>query len=238
MNGDNILTVEKLSKYYKNFRLENVSFSIGQGQVTGLIGPNGAGKSTTLKLILGILKADEGRILFAKKGEPVKEGSACKENIGYVGENVEYFPQCRLSELRKFYSSFYRTWDDGRYRELLQRLDLTEGYKMSELSKGMRVKFALSLALSHNPLLLLMDEPTSGLDPLVRNEVLAILKDYVRNNQAGVLFSSHITEDMEKIADELLFLYQGKIIETCRTEEIMAKHIAIDAYLEDMIKES
>lgn len=219
MGREEILTVQDICKRYHDFFLDYVSFEIKAGEIVGLIGPNGAGKSTVLKLILGIIGLDEGAIFLRKEKMHSKDGKSLKERVGYVGENVDFFEKCRLKEIKQFYQLFYSTWDEKHYRSLMERFELLEGYKMSELSKGMKTKFSLCLALAHRPELLLMDEPTSGLDPLVRNEILALLKQYAKTEGAGILFSSHITEDMEKIAEELLFLYRGKLLDRCKMED-------------------
>ena len=148
---------------------------------------------------------------------------------------MDFFEKCRLKEIKQFYQLYYSTWDEKNYRSLMERFELLEGYKMSELSKGMKTKFSLCLALAHRPELLLMDEPTSGLDPLVRNEILALLKQYAKTEGAGILFSSHITEDMEKIAEELLFLYRGKLLDKCKIEKFVDNRIPIDVHLENLI---
>jgi len=231
-----VLEVNDLSKRYDNFLLSDVSFTLEEGRIVGMIGPNGAGKSTTMKLILGIIKPDQGNIIFQGDNRLFDDCKAYKEKIGYVGEATDFFSKCKLSGIKNFYKSFYRTWDDHYYAMVLERLQLSETYKMEELSKGMRVKFSLCLALSHKPELLLMDEPTSGLDPLIRNDILAILRDYAKDHHASIMFSSHITEDMEKIADKLLFIYKGKIIDKRATEELTGKGIAIDVHLENLIK--
>ncbi len=235
MGREDMLTVEDICKRYHDFFLDHVSFEIKAGEIVGLIGPNGAGKSTVLKLILGIIGLDGGAIFLRKEKMHSKDGKSLKERVGYVGENVDFFEKCRLKEIKQFYQLFYSTWDEKHYRSLMERFELLEGYKMSELSKGMKTKFSLCLALAHRPELLLMDEPTSGLDPLVRNEILALLKQYAKTEGAGILFSSHITEDMEKIAEELLFLYRGKLLDKCKIEKFVDNRIPIDVHLENLI---
>lgn len=179
---------------------------------------------------------DSGEVIFSNNNIYKSGSMLYKEYIGYVGENIDYFIKCQLKDIKNFYKSFYRTWNENYYKMIMGKFELIDTYRMMELSKGMRVKFSLCLALAHKPKLLLMDEPTSGLDPLVRNEILAILKNYVKTNEASILFSSHITEDMAKIADDLLFIYKGRIIEKCLTQNLLAKGIDIDSYLENLIK--
>ena len=195
------------------------------------------GKSTTIKLLLQIIKADDGEIYFQNRNILENKDISYKRKIGYVGENTDFFSQCRLNDIKKFYQSFYPDWIEDDYKVISNKLGIKSNYKMKDLSKGMRMKFNLCLALSHRPKLLLMDEPTSGLDPLVRNEVLYILKEQVRKYGTSILFSSHIIEDMEKIADYLIFIHQGKIIEQCEAKKILNQGISIDMYLENLIKQ-
>lgn len=236
MGHNKILEVKELSKKYDEFLLDNVTFGLDSGKIKGLIGPNGSGKSTTMKLILRIVERDYGDVLFNKTSIYICKDMSYKEKVGYVGENTDFFINEKLKDIKTFYKSFYKTWDENYYISIINKFELNDNYKMVELSKGMRMKFSLSLALSHKPKLLLMDEPTSGLDPLVRNEILKILKDYAKENETSILFSSHITEDMFKIADDLLFIYKGKIIGDCPTESLITKGYDIDTYLENLIK--
>lgn len=230
------LQIINLTKRYENFTLNNISFDLEYSQIVGLIGPNGAGKSTTLKSILGIIHPDSGKILIDNLDIELSNKNLYIEKIGYVGENIDYFSKCKLQDISRFYSSFYSNWNNDYYITLMNKLGLSEKYYMKDLSKGMRVKFSLCLALSHKPILLLMDEPTSGLDPVVRNQILQILKDYSTVENAAILFSSHITEDMEKIADSLIFIDQGTIIKKCSTQSICEKGISIDSYLQNLLE--
>lgn len=235
---NSVLSIRGLTKKYDKFMLDQIDLDLYPGKITGLIGPNGAGKSTTMKLILKIIEADGGIIKFGETNVSATKEMTYKEKIGYVGENLDYFIKSDLKEIKKFYSSFFLSWDEALYQHLLTKFDLVEKYKMMHLSKGMRVKFALCLALAHRPKLLLMDEPTSGLDPLVRNEILKILKAYAVDNNASILFSSHITEDMTKIADDLVFIYGGKIVDRRNAKEIIEFNINIDEHLETLVVKS
>lgn len=205
------------------------------GEIVGIIGPNGAGKSTTLKIILGIIDADSGTIVMKDEKINKDNHKKIKGKIGYVGEDPSFFEKSRLKEIKNFYRLFYDTWDERYYRMLMERFELLDDYKVIELSKGMKVKFSLCLALSHKPELLVLDEPTSGLDPLVRNEILALLKEYAEEYNAGIIFSSHITEDMEKIAEKLIFIYKGNVLDQCATKNLLEQGISIDTYLENLI---
>lgn len=235
MRENYILEIRDLTKKYERFLLDHINFGLQAGKITGLIGANGAGKSTTMKLLLRIIEADSGEIIFHGNNILNRNDMSYKEKIGYVGENIDYFSKCQLKDITKFYKSFYPSWDDNYYKQLFEKFHLSDTYKMMELSKGMSMKFNLCLALSHRPKLLLLDEPTSGLDPLVRNEILVILKEYVEKYKATILFSSHITEDMEKIADDLIFINQGKIIDRCETRQLLDAGVEIDTYLQNLI---
>jgi len=231
-----IIDIKNLCKAYGKFKLKNISFALSKGEVVGLIGPNGAGKSTTIKLILNIIESDSGEILFLCKDILKANSPLYKEEIGYVGENVDFFLNQKLENIKKYYKIYYKNWDEQTYQYLFKDVfELNGELKMKELSKGMKVKFSLALALSHNPKLLIMDEPTSGLDPIVRSKILRILKEYAQNYDAAILFSSHITEDMNKIADKLIFLNNGEILEECTVEDIKKKDCEIDEYLELLI---
>lgn len=238
VKNNRILTIRGLTKKYDNFLLDQIDLELHSGKITGLIGPNGAGKSTMMKLILKIIQADGGSIKFGETNIFDDGAMKYKEEIGYVGENLDYFIKSDLKAIKKFYSSFYSNWDEAMYQSLLTTFELTDNYQMLQLSKGMRVKFSLCLAMAHRPKLLLMDEPTSGLDPLVRNEILKTLKSYAIEHNACILFSSHITEDMTKIADEVIFIYGGKIVDRRKPQEILESNINIDQYLEILVKKS
>lgn len=235
MKNKEIFSVENLTKRYQKFFLNNVCMKILPGEIVGIIGPNGAGKSTTLKIILGIIDADSGTIVMKDEKINKDNHKKIKGKIGYVGEDPSFFEKSRLKEIKNFYRLFYDTWDEQYYRRLMERFELLDDYKVIELSKGMKVKFSLCLALSHKPELLVLDEPTSGLDPLVRNEILALLKEYAEEYNAGIIFSSHITEDMEKIAEKLIFIYKGNVLDQCATKNLLEQGISIDTYLENLI---
>lgn len=190
----NALEVKELKKVYPEFTLDKVSFCVQQGHISGLIGRNGAGKSTTIKGILRLINA-EGRVSAFGK-DFLKEEMAVKQMIGYVGGGFRYYPMNTLVAIRKAYAPFYPTWNQSKYEKFLSQFELIESKKVKELSEGMKVKFALALALSHGAKLLIMDEPTSGLDPLSREEFCDIILQLVREEGVSVLFSTHITSDL------------------------------------------
>lgn len=204
-----ILEVSGLCKAYPSFRLDDVSFALTEGKITGFIGRNGAGKTTTLKSLMGFVHADGGSVRFFGMDWAGNE-QRIKQQIGYVTGGVGFYPHKRLSVITAVTRRFYADWDEAMYQECLARFRLEENKTPSQLSEGMKVKYALALALSHRAKLLILDEPTSGLDPVSRDELLDILLALQRTGTT-ILFSTHITSDLEKCADDILYIRQGRI---------------------------
>lgn len=216
------LELRELCKTYPAFRLEQVSFSVERGRILGLIGRNGAGKTTTLKSILNIVHPDSGEIRFF--GHPLPEGErAIKERIGFVSGGADYYSNKRLSVITDVTRRFYANWEEGAYREYLSRFSLSEDKTPAQLSAGMRVKYALALALSHRAELLILDEPSSGLDPVSRDELCGIFLDLSREG-VSILFSTHITSDLERCADDICYLRRGRVAECCTRKELERKY--------------
>lgn len=214
-----VLEVENLVKKYSSFELKNVSFSIEEGHIVGLIGRNGAGKSTILKSILNLIQSD-GRIEFF--GLNFRENEQeIKENIGFVSGGFDYYQLKTIKAISKATSIFYSKWDDQKYRGYLNFFGLDENKKIKELSEGMKVKFSITLALSHNAKLLIMDEPTSGLDPLSREEFCDLILDLVKKTGVTVLFSTHITSDLMRISDELIYVSNGEVLMSDTLENVL-----------------
>ncbi|MGN0747371.1 MAG: ABC transporter ATP-binding protein [Aristaeellaceae bacterium] len=205
-----ILEVAGLRKVYPAFTLEDVSFALTEGKITGFIGRNGAGKTTTLKAMLGFVHPDGGQVRFFGMDFAGNQ-QRIKQDIGYVAGGISFYPGKRLKAITGVTRSFYPTWDDEVYRRCLQRFRLDEGKTPSQLSEGMKVKYALTLALSHHARLLLLDEPTSGLDPVSRDELLDELLELNREG-ATILFSTHITSDLDRVADDILYIQQGRLM--------------------------
>ena len=218
----NALEVKELTKVYPEFTLDKVSFCVPQGHISGLIGRNGAGKSTTIKGILWLIAAEGDVTVFGR--DIIKDEMAVKQMIGYVGGGFRYYPMNTLAAIRKAYAPFYPTWNQGKYEKFLAQFALSERKKVKELSEGMKVKFALALALSHGAKLLIMDEPTSGLDPLSREELCDIILQLVREEGVSVLFSTHITSDLMRIADDIVYISQGKLLAACPLKELLGKY--------------
>jgi ABC-type multidrug transport system, ATPase component len=222
----NILEVKNLRKEYKDFTLDDVSFSLEKGFIMGFIGPNGAGKSTTIKLIMNLIKNDGGSIKILGLDNIANEKEA-KEKIGFVYDENYFYEELTLTEMKKIIAPFYKNWDERAYQKYIKDFNLPAKKKIKELSKGMKMKFSLAMALSHRAELILMDEPTSGLDPVFRSEILDILYSLIQDENKGVFFSTHITTDLEKIADYITFINNGRIIFSRPKDQIFESYAIV-----------
>lgn len=219
----NILEIRDLGRSYVNFRLEHISLSIPGGTIMGLVGENGAGKSTTIRAALGLIRKDAGEVLYC--GEPLTtDSTAMKEQIGVVFDSICFYPELTVEKAGKICRKTYRNWDEAYFRELLEQFSLDPKQKIKALSRGMSMKLSLVLAFAHRPKLLILDEPTSGLDPVVRDDLLDLFLDFVRDEEHAILISSHITSDLEKIADYVTFLHAGKLLLTKPKDELLWKY--------------
>lgn len=221
-----MLKVDKLNKSYAGFKLKDVSFELPDGYIMGFIGMNGAGKSTTLKSLLNIVKPDSGTVEIFGKDMQQSE-LEIKQSVGFTLGSFEYYQKYKLGRIADSYKRFYNKWDDKTYQCLLKKFGLNENKRISELSQGMRVKFSLTLALSHNSKLFILDEPTSGLDPIARDEVLELFQELVEEGDKSILFSTHITSDLDKCADYIVFIKDGKIIANAEKDGIIYSHALI-----------
>lgn len=208
---ENILTVDGLNKSYGSFSLKNVSFSLPEGCITGFIGVNGAGKTTTLRTLLGLTGKASGSIRFFDL-DMEKNERQIKDRIGIVLDNGCFYDELSLAEMKNIISAAYSSWSEQDFKRYMDIFSLDAKQKINTLSKGMKMKYALALALSHNAELLIMDEPTSGLDPLIRSQFMKILAEYMESGGKSVFFSTHITSDLEKIADMLIMIDDGQIL--------------------------
>ncbi|NLY84991.1 MAG: ABC transporter ATP-binding protein [Tissierellia bacterium] len=214
-----MLEVRNLTKKFEKFSLDNISFKLEPGYIMGFIGPNGAGKSTTIKLIMNLLKKDSGEIkVFGM--DNVKYEKEIKQRIGFVYEEPYYYENLTLRQMKNIIAPFYTEWDDKQFTKYIGDFGLDLDKKIKELSKGMKTKFSLALALSHNADLIIMDEPTSGLDPVFRREILDILYNIIQDEKKSIFFSTHITTDLEKIADYITFIDKGKIVFSKSIDEV------------------
>ena len=208
---NDILKVDNLNKSYGDFSLTDVTFSLPEGCITGFIGVNGAGKTTTLQTLLGLTKKTSGNIQFFGL-DMDKNEKQIKDRIGIVLDDGCFYDELSLTEMKSIISSAYTLWSEQDFKRYMDMFSLDPKQKINALSKGMKMKYALALALSHNAEFLIMDEPTSGLDPLIRSQLLKILTEYMENGGKGVFFSTHITSDLDKIADMLIMIDNGHII--------------------------
>ncbi len=231
----NVLELSNVTKDYGDFKLDNVSLSIPKGGICGFIGQNGAGKTTTIKLILDIIKRDSGDIK-AFGMDVLTDGKAVKEKIGVVYDEMGFHEFLTPKQLNKVFKNIYKNWDEEEYLEYLKKFSLPLNKKCGKFSRGMRMKLQIAVAMSHKAELLIMDEPTAGLDPIVRNEILQIFQEYVMDENRTILLSSHITGDLERIADEVIFINKGRIILAGNKDEILEKHGIIKCSREDLEK--
>ena len=208
-----LLRVDHLNKHYPGFALQDVSFSVKPGRIMGLIGKNGAGKSTTLKSILNIVQP-QSRIVSILGKDFYQNEKECKQEIGVVFGGIDFYPLKKLSTITAVTSRFYKDWDQNRYTEYLRQFSLDESKQFRTLSNGMKVKYLLALALSHHAKLYLLDEPTSGLDPVSRDEILHLFTRIVKDGKRSILFSTHITSDLDRCADDITYIQNGKVLQS------------------------
>ena len=253
---NNILEVRNLGKNYATFSLKNVSFSVPTGYIMGFIGPNGAGKTTTIKSILNMIGYPSGEIKIfgidntnhAPPNKSEKNSAASKSGtiirtadindyIGIVMDAPFYVEDWTMKDVEMAVSPFYSQWNHTKYDELLSSFNIDKKKKIKELSRGMKVKLMLAIALSHDAKLLILDEPTSGLDPVARDEFCDLLSEFMTDEERSVLFSTHITSDLEKIADYITFILNGEIVFTGPKEELLEKYALIKGGLKDLAPE-
>ncbi len=207
------VVINGLCKEFNTFTLDNISFSLSEGYVMGLIGPNGAGKTTTIKLMLNMLKKSAGDIKILGM-DSIEDQSRIKENLGAVFDSSYFVQDWTVKQVEKSIGIFYSTWNTVQFQEMLKKFKLDPNKKVKELSRGMQMKLMLACAFSHDAKLLILDEPTSGLDPVARDELLDIISEYIQDGKRSVLFSTHITSDLDKIADYITFINNGKVFYT------------------------
>ena len=230
----NVLTVKGLCKSYPSFTLKEVSFALPQGTVMGFVGRNGAGKSTTLKSILGLVHPDKGQVTFMEQDVAQNE-QYMKENIGVVLGGIDFYPQKKIKTITDVTRRFYPNWEEEKYRHYLSLFGIDETKRVRELSDGMRVKYLIALALSHQAKLLLLDEPTSGLDPVSRDELTELFRAIVADGSRSILFSTHITSDLEKCADHITFIKDGEIFYTGAKADFLTEYAHLGTTLEEII---
>lgn len=226
----NALRVEDLTKKYPKFTLQNVSFTLEQGRIMGLIGKNGAGKSTALKSILNLVHPDGGRIEILGLPCPERE-MECKQRMGVVLGGIDFYLDKRLAAVMDVTRRFYQNWDEAACRRYMDEFAIDPSKRVRELSAGMRVKALVALALSHRAELFIFDEPTSGLDPVSRDELLTLFRALVKDGTRSILFSTHITSDLEKCADDITYIKEGQILASGEKSAFMAsfRHLRTEA---------
>lgn len=218
-----MLSIRDLKKHYENFDIENVSFDIPKSAVVGLIGENGAGKSTVIKCILGAVHPDGGQILF--DGKEIRE--TCRKDrqkIAFVFDDTGLPLELDLGMLDKVLCRIYDKWDTAKFRSLIREFSLPRDKMLKDFSKGMKMKAAIAVAFSYNSDVLILDEPTSGLDPVVRDEIIEMIYNYNQNGDRSVLLSSHITADLEKICDYIVYIHEGRIIFNEEKDELLNRY--------------
>lgn len=220
---ENAIEVKNLTKKYDGFTLDDISFAVPKGRIMGFIGQNGAGKSTTIKAILNIIKTDGGEIrLFGK--DHIKNEAAVKEQIAAVFDECPFHDSFKAKQLSIMFKGLYKDWNEELFYQYLDRFGLPRNKKIGKFSKGMKMKIQIATALSHRAKILIMDEATTGLDPVVRNEILDIFREYLSDDTNSILMSSHITSDLDKIADCVTFIDKGKILLTGYKDELLEAH--------------
>ncbi len=241
----NAIEIRGLGKKYKNFnstnfKLDNISLDLPYGCIMGLVGENGAGKSTTIKLILDIIKRDTGSIkIFGEEVNP--SSNKVKNDIGVVLDEPCFPDSLNPAEVGKIMAKTYDNWDNEKFCELLERFDIAPKKKFKSLSKGMKIKLSIAVALSHNAKLLILDEPTNGLDPVIRSEIVGLFNEFTRDPMKSVLISSHIVSDLEKLCDYIAFISKGKVILCDEKDRLIERYGVIHctaSYLEKISPES
>lgn len=234
-NYENALQVLNLSKNFNEFKLDDVSFTLPAGYIMGLVGKNGAGKTTTINLILDLIKKDSGVInIFDENTEGKSE---FKDEIATVFDDTFFSLDWTAIDIEKAIGPFYSKWDSNTFHSYLKQFSLSSKKKVKELSKGMKMKMMLAVALSHDAKLLILDEPTSGLDPVARDELMDILLDYMESGEASVLFSTHITDDLEKIADYITLMKDGKVFYTGPKDDLVESYFVVQGKISEIYPE-
>jgi len=232
----NVIEVKDLCKSFPSFQLKNVNIVLEEGYIMGFIGRNGAGKTTTLKSILNLLNPDSGTINLCGLNMPKNE-TEIKNLIGYVAGGVDFYPEQKIKKITNITKIFYKEWDDERYKELCKRFEIDENKKFKQLSAGMKVKYSIAVALSHNAKLLILDEPTSGLDPAARDDLILIFQEFVEDGKHSILFSTHITSDLEKCADFITYIKSGEILASTDVETFEKSYLLVTGKKDDLSPE-
>lgn len=223
---NNVIQMEHVGKSYDRFALKDISLRIKEGFITGLIGPNGAGKTTLIQMMMGMVYPESGDIrLFGR--DHALHAAANRERIGYVSDENIYYEQLTVKQMKKIIAPFYSRWDENTYLKYQELFKLPPAKKIKDLSKGMKIKFSLAVALSHGADLLIMDEPTSGLDPVFRREMLDLLTEHIQDDKKSILFSTHNTTDLDRVADYIVFINEGRVVFNEMKETLTEKFLLV-----------
>ena len=231
-NYENAIEISNLRKCYDGFTLDDISFNVPKGSIIGFIGQNGAGKSTTIRAILNITKTDGGSVRLLGM-DHIQDEMQIKEQIAAVFDECPFHDSFKAKQINILFRGLYPSWDEQKFYDYLDRFQLPRNKKIGEFSKGMKMKMQIAAALSHGAKLLVMDEPTTGLDPVVRNEILDIFREYLSDEDNSILLSSHITSDLDKIADCVTFIDKGKLLLTGYKDDILESHGLMKCSKED-----
>ena len=231
-----MLEIKNLCKAYPTFQLQDVSFSLPEGEIVGFIGQNGAGKTTTLKCIMRAVVPDSGTVELNGQDMQLHE-KEIKQAISFTTGAFEYYRHDKLQKIAKVYSKFFDNWNDCQFENYCTMFHLDLNKRVKELSAGMKVKFALALAMSHDAKIFIFDEPTSGLDPIARDELLDVFREIVEDGKKSILFSTHITSDLDKCADRILFIKDGKILLDEGKDKLIETHALVKGAIADLTEE-
>lgn len=228
--------IQNLSKKYPTFQLENVNFSLEKGYIMGFIGRNGAGKTTTLKSMLNFVHSDSGNVKI--NGFDIKTDELeIKKSIGFVSGLDGFYNSKKIKTVTNVTKRFYPNWNENLYKELFQKFNLDENKLIKSLSAGMKIKYQIALAMCHNAKLLILDEPTSGLDPVSRDELISLFLEYVSDGENSILFSTHIISDLEKCADFITYIKNGKILDSTDVVSFEEKYLLVQGKKSDFSEE-
>ena len=232
----NLIEIRGLCKNFDTFKLQNVDITLEEGFIMGFIGRNGAGKSTTLKTTLNLMNNDGGSVKLCGLEMP-KDEIEIKNQVGYVFGGVDFYPEAKIGRITDVTKSFYKEWNESLYKELCDRFEIDQNKKFKQLSAGMKVKYSLAIAMSHNPKLLILDEPTSGLDPAARDDLVLLFQEFIEDGKHSILFSTHITSDLEKCADYITYIKKGQILASADKDSFRQSYISVAGKKEQLSPE-
>lgn len=230
---NNALEVRNLCKTYNDFSLDSISFTLPAGYIMGFVGQNGAGKTTTIRLILNMANRTGGEVKIYGS-DNIEDELTAKQELAAVFDEIFFVDVWRVREIEKIVKGFYSKWDSGQFAAYLKKFKLSPDKKVKDLSRGMKLKLMLAVAMSHNAKLLILDEPTSGLDPVARDELLDILREYISDGKKSVFFSTHITSDLEKVADYITLIDNGKVFFTGTKDDLEAYFLIVKGGADDL----